>query len=129
MKLVFPNITYKQQAIDFIAEFNQANSEINGTGSLPRYLLNYSFDEWLKKVGSDIDFANVPEERFPAITYFCVKSYSNQLIGMMNIRFGSNGGLERQYGHVGYCVRPSERNNHYLDEKSKKIEQRYLILV
>lgn len=47
MKLVFPNINYKDKAIEFVEEFHQYNSEINGSGSLERYLTNYSYEQWL----------------------------------------------------------------------------------
>ena len=38
MKLVFPDITHKEKAIEFINEFYEYNSEINGSGSLDNYL-------------------------------------------------------------------------------------------
>ena len=33
MKLVFPTLEYKEKAIDYINEFYEYNSEINGSGS------------------------------------------------------------------------------------------------
>ena len=46
MKLVFPSIAYKEKAIEFINEFNEYNSDINGSGALDGYLENstYEFD-------------------------------------------------------------------------------------
>ena len=37
MKLVFPNLLYKENAIDFINEFYEYKSEINGSGALDKY--------------------------------------------------------------------------------------------
>ena len=50
MKLIEPTIEYKEQAIDYINEFYNYNSKINGTGGLDRYLDNY--EEWLIKVAA-----------------------------------------------------------------------------
>ena len=40
MMLVKPTIEYKKQAIDYINEFYEYNSQINGVGGLARYLKN-----------------------------------------------------------------------------------------
>ena len=47
MRLVFPNINYKEKAIDYIKEFYQYNSEINGTGSLDRHLKESEKDRFV----------------------------------------------------------------------------------
>lgn len=41
LKYVVPTIEYEKEAIDFINEFYEYNSEINGTGGLQRFLDNY----------------------------------------------------------------------------------------
>ena len=61
MKLVFPCLEYKEKAVDYIQEFLACGSEINGTGSLARYLRESTYEEWLKKVIQDMDIANMPE--------------------------------------------------------------------
>lgn len=58
-KLVFPNLKYKEKAIEFINEFYEYNSEINGSGALDGYLEDSTYEEWLTKVLADIDIANV----------------------------------------------------------------------
>ena len=42
MKLVFPNLLYKERAEQFISEFKEYNSDINGSGALDSYLENVS---------------------------------------------------------------------------------------
>lgn len=124
MKLVFPNINYKDKAIEFVEEFHQYNSEINGSGSLERYLTNYSYEQWLLKLSKDLDIANIDYPKVPALTYFYVDTFSDKIIGMINIRIWNNDILEKEFGNVGYCVRPSERNKRYgtqMLEKSLEI--------
>ena len=50
MKLVFPDITYKDRAIGYIREFYEYGSQINGSGSLDRFLRESTYEEWLKKI-------------------------------------------------------------------------------
>ena len=112
MRLVFPDITYKEKAIEYIKEFYDYGSEINGSGSLDRFLKESTYEEWLKKVLSDIDIANIQEPRVPALTYFYVRD-DDRIVGMINIRLALNDFLRKEGGHIGYSVRPSERGKHY----------------
>lgn len=112
MRFVFPTLAYKEKAIDFINEFYLYNSEINGSGSLHRFLSESSYEEWVKKVISDIDIANVPEDKVPELTYFYVND-NGKIVGMINIRLQLNDFLRTEGGHIGYSVRPTERGKHY----------------
>lgn len=113
MKMVFPNINYKEKAINFIKELNEYNSEIHGSGGLDRYLIESSYEDWLGKVISDIDMANINGNRVPALTYFYVRVADDKIIGMINIRLALNDYLRKEGGHIGYCILPTERNKHY----------------
>lgn len=112
MKLVFPDITYKEKAIDFINSFKKAKSSVNGTGSLPRFLENYSYEEWLIKLQKDLDVYNLSEDKLPALTYFYVDD-DDEIVGMINCRFGLNAIQEQDFGHIGYSIRPEKRNLGY----------------
>ena len=113
MKLVFPNINYKEKAIEFINEFNEYKSEINGSGALDGYLNDSTYEEWLGKVLADIDIANIQKPRVPALTYFYVREEDDKIIGMINIRLALNDFLKKEGGHIGYCIRPTERGKRY----------------
>lgn len=119
MKMQFPNIDYKEKAIDFINEFREYGSEIDGSGSLDRYLRESTYEEWLKKVISDMDIANVEKSKVPALTYFYVREEDDRIVGMINIRLALNDFLRNEAGHIGYCVRPAERRKHYGTEMLK----------
>lgn len=113
MKLVFPNILYKEKAIEYIDEFIANNSEINGSGALDGFLVDSTYEEWLKKVMSDVDVANIEKPRVPALTYFFVREEDDRIVGMINIRLALNDFLRKEGGHIGYSVRPTERGKGY----------------
>ena len=119
MKLQFPNIDYKEKAIEFISEFHEHSSEVDGSGSLDRFLRESTYEEWLKKVLSQIDIANVEEGKVPSLTYFYVREEDDRIVGIINIRLALNDFLRNEAGHIGYSVRPTERRKHYGTEMLK----------
>ncbi len=66
LKFIRPTKEYEKQAYDYIKEFNDYNSPINGVGGLNRYIGDY--DGWLEKI--EIDRTIVPtEKKVPAETF------------------------------------------------------------
>ncbi len=105
-----PGISRKEDAIDYIREFLEYGSEINGAGGLHRFLDDY--EGWLEKL--NMDYTMVPgEERVPARTYFLVRESDSRIIGMINIRLALNERLSHYGGHIGYSIRPTERGKGY----------------
>ena len=113
MKLVFPSIEYKEKVIGLEKEFCEYHSDMNGSGALEWYLKESTYEEWLKKVITDIDIANIPHPRVPALTYFYVREEDDEIVGMINIRLALNDFLKKEGGHIGYCIRPTQRKKHY----------------
>ena len=113
MLLVFPSEEYEQKAKDFVQEFYDNSSEINGDGGLEYYLRERTYSEWLVKVRRDIDLANIPEDRAPQLNYFCIREEDGVIVGMVATRLVLNDFLPKEAGHIGYCVRPSERRKGY----------------
>lgn len=110
LKLEVPSMKRKQDALDYINEFYQYGSKINGVGGLHRYLEDY--EGWLEKL--EEDYKMIPnEERVPAITYFLVRESDNRIVGMINIRLSLNERLKKHGGHIGYSIRPTERQKGY----------------
>lgn len=110
LKQVKPTKEYEKQAIEYIKEFYEYNSEINGVGGLHRYLEDY--DGWLKKLENDRN--RIPnEEKVPAETYFLVREKDNKIVGMINIRLALNEKLKKYGGNIGYSIRPTERRKGY----------------
>lgn len=104
------SIKRKQEACEYINEFNEYNSNINGSGGLHKYLENY--EAWLEKL--EQDYVRVPsEEKVPARTYFLVRECDNKIVGMCNVRLALNERLKKFAGHIGYSIRPTERRKGY----------------
>ena len=111
-KLYFeiPGIARKEDAADYIREFREYQSEINGAGGLHRFTDNY--EGWLEKLEQDA--ARIPnEEKVPARTYFLVRETDRRIVGMINIRLCLNERLRHYGGHIGYSIRPTERGKGY----------------
>ena len=109
-KYEIPTIERKKDALEFINEFYEYNSSINGVGGLNRYVNDY--EGWLEKVQNDCKI-EVSEERVPARTYFLVRVDDNRIIGMTNIRLKLNKKLMESGRNIGYSIRPTERGNGY----------------
>lgn len=109
-KFEIPSIERKQEAIEYINEFIKYNSEINGVGSLDKYIDNY--EGWLVKLEESYNI--IPNEKLvPSRTYFLIRVNDNKIIGMINIRLMLNENLKKLGGHIGYSVRPTERQKGY----------------
>ncbi len=105
-----PNINRKEDAIAYIKEFYKYKSAIQGTGGLQKFLDNY--EGWLKQLQENCTI--VPnEKRVPSRTYFLIRSNDNKIIGSINIRLTLNENLKKFGGHIGYSIRPTERNKGY----------------
>lgn len=113
MKFILPCIEYEQKAVEFIQEFYDYSSAINGTGGLDNFLKESTYSEWLLKVVKDLDIANIPQGRIPAYTYFYIREDDEKIIGMINIRLALNDFLRKEGGHIGYSIRPTERRKGY----------------
>ncbi len=110
LNFIRPTKDYEQQAYEYIQEFNDYNSAINGVGGLNRYIGDY--DGWLKKLEEDRTRTNIGE-KVPAETFFLIRKSDNKLLGIINIRLALNAALLEHGGHIGYGVRPTERKKGY----------------
>lgn len=109
-ELVKPTIEYKEKAIDYINEFYEYKSDINGVGGLYRYLDDY--EGWLEKLEKDKE-QPVTKERVPAETFFLVREEDDKIVGMINIRLALNEKFKKINGNIGYSIRPTERGKGY----------------
>ena len=74
-----PSISRKEYAIEYINEFYEYDSDINGSGGLHRYLDDY--EGWLKKIDDDSK-REVSEEHVPALSYFLVRESDKRIVGI-----------------------------------------------
>ena len=109
-----PNINRKNEAINYIEEHYQYNSNINGSGCLDDYLEENSYEEWLNFL-NDLNSKEGASKYgwVPSKTYFLIRENDNRIIGMINIRLTLNERLRKHGGHIGYGIRPTERKKGY----------------
>ena len=89
----------------FKQEFIDCNSGMDGTG----ILRNASAEEWLK-FNSDMETTDNPNYA-KSLQYGLFEE--KRLLGLIQIRIELKGYLIEFGGHIGYCVRPSERKKGY----------------
>ena len=90
-------------------EFLAIGSRMDGTSALDKYA---DFDAWLAQLRKLKDPATTPAGLVPATEYLALDEHEH-LVGMTNLRHRLNDYLLTYGGHIGYSVRPSERQNGY----------------
>ena len=84
---VWPDLSYKEKAIDFVTEFKKNNSRIHGGGRIARYLENSTYEEWLEYIENQknvsVDESHVPENyvlhpKHHKKAYSLLKSFQHQ---------------------------------------------------
>ncbi len=109
-RLEYPTLSRRADALEYIGEFHEYGSDINGSGGLDRFTGDY--EGWLLKL--EADRSRLPdEERSPSETYFLVRLGDNRIVGMINIRYVLNERLKKYGGNIGYSIRPTERRKGY----------------
>lgn len=108
--LIKPSITLKSEIVEFRQEFiNFKEKNINGTSGLIRY---ENIDEWLEMI-IGIETEKLSKQNVNATTFFSMDINSNKIIGSIQLRHWLSPELEIHGGHIGYCVRPSQRGAGY----------------
>ena len=110
LKLEFPTLARKKDALDYMAEMAASDAEMHGVGGLHNYLDNY--EGWVDELNKKLHL-EPNEELVPSETYFLVRESDNRIVGMIDIRLVLNHNLWNYGGHIGYSVRPSERRKGY----------------
>lgn len=111
--LTRPTATYANQIAAYRQEFLDAGDSMDGTGPLRRM---EDMAEYLQFCSQFEDPVLVPENRVPATQFLLIRKSDDRLVGMIQIRHRFNDFLEQYGGHIGYSVRPSERQKGYAKE-------------
>lgn len=99
----------REQVMAYREEFLAIGSRMDGTSALDKYA---DFDAWLAQLRKLKDPATTPAGLVPATEYLALDEHEH-LVGMTNLRHRLNDYLLTYGGHIGYSVRPSERQNGY----------------
>ena len=106
-----PSIERKEEIIEYINEFVEYNSDINGTGSLDKILEGYTFEEALERcLNMEIKGFS---ERCQSKTFLLIRENDNKIVGTINVRWNLNEEMLKFGGHIGYGIRPTERRKGY----------------
>lgn len=98
MKLIEPTMEYDQQIQAFRREYTEDGGSMDGSSSLRKF---DQTQDWLDQI-----------EAFTT-QYIYVREEDDMVVGVIQIRHCFNEFLEKYAGHIGYCVRPSERRKGY----------------
>ena len=110
LELAVPTMAYKEQVMAFKAEMLEYGSDFDGCNGLGEV---ETYEEWL-------DFRGREEAKgwSPSHTYLTVRQSDGRVVGIVNYRPSPLSDFLLQYGgHIGYCIRPSERRKGYAKEQ------------
>lgn len=109
-----PSLERKDEIIDYINEFIEYKSDINGMEALARILYGYTFEESLNMC------LNMQYEEYAKIhgrcqykTFLLIRKNDNKIIGTINIRWNLSEEMKKFAGNIGYGIRPTERRKGY----------------
>ncbi len=109
-----PSIKRKNEIIEYINEFVEYKSNINGTGSLYKILEGYTFEQALERcLNLENEEYAKKIERCPGKTYLLIRENDNRIVGTINVRWNLTPRMLEFGGHIGYSIRPTERRKGY----------------
>jgi predicted acetyltransferase len=109
--LIVPTKEHEAQVKEYIEEHNKyGENDIHGGALIEKM----PYDDWLLQLKNNSDEKTVNPEWVVSSTFFAI--VDGEIIGMIDIRHTLNQFLQDYGGHIGYGVRPTERNKGYAIE-------------
>lgn len=108
--LKIPTRQFSDQIMSFRQELLQSGSSMDGCGSLRR---TENPEDWFREVEALSKEETLPANRVVSTQFLYVRERDDRIVGMIQIRHDLNDYLKKYAGHIGYCVRPSERQKGY----------------
>lgn len=112
MILVKPTLAHETILKSYIYEMVEHQDSFHGCGSIEKY---ERYEDWLKHLKSYAVKALIPKDSkyVEGSQFFLYDESRDLVIGMVNIRHELNDYLMKFGGHIGYSIRPSERQKGY----------------
>lgn len=109
-----PSQERKKDILDYLNEFVQYNSDVNGAGALVEILSGQSFEEALNRCLNmkNEEYAK-KHGRCQSKAFLLIRKNDNKLIGMINVRWNLTEEMKMFGGNIGYGIRPTERRKGY----------------
>ena len=109
-----PSLDRKNEIIDYINEFVEHKSDINGTGSLDKILDGYTFEQALESC-LNMQYEEYAKKfgRCKGKTFLLIRKNDNKIIGTINVRWNLTEKVKQFGGNIGYGIRPTERRRGY----------------
>lgn len=113
ISLVRPTLSLKNKAIEYREEhFKNGELTINGSELFDKI---DCYEDWLEIVTNNTSATTVNPDWVITDTFFAITSNDQKIIGIIDFRNSLNDFL-KDFGHIGYSVRPSERRKGYATE-------------
>ena len=109
-----PSIERKDEIIEYLDEFVKYKSDINGSGSLDKIYEGYTFEQALERClkMEDEEYAK-SLGKCNGKTFLLIRKNDNRIVGTINVRWNLTPELLQFGGHIGYGIRPTERQKGY----------------
>jgi predicted acetyltransferase len=109
LKLAKPAMKYQAAYYEFFQEY-----QVSGEPFIP-WVIKFDpdpFDGFIKTLQDMEDGLDLPSGYVPGSTFWLVED-DERIIGVVNIRHRLTESLRKEGGHIGYGIRPTERNKGY----------------
>ena len=106
LKLVIPEQKHEMAVVEFRKEFLQAKERVSGGAGLEQA---ENYQDWL-------DHNCLPHYGLVDEAVFLAFDSDENLVGISDIRLGTNDFIRNFAGQIGYSVRPSQRRKGYASE-------------
>lgn len=114
--LVKPSMEYAQDIMQFRKEIMEANDSDSFAGCTKLENCE-TIEEWLNILAMREKVETCPPGGVPSNTYIAVRTSDNRIVGVIDLRHHIDHPILGLWGgHMGYTVRPSERNKGYAKE-------------
>lgn len=117
LELVEPTMDYKDQVLAFKAEMLEYGGGFDGCAGLED---TDTYEEWLDFRGREARKGWVLSN-----TWLTVRKSDNRVVGIIDCRSALTDFLRQYGGHIGYCVRPTERRKGCAVEQLRLALEKY----